>query len=182
MDMEKDLMQEEIVNRVANSGLVTLDLEEFYQPGERVELDIKPMLYRELMLKEKEFRQFLKEKDWTAYKGKNVAITCTADAIVPTWAFMLVAIHLEPYASNIVYGSLDQLENKLFQDALAKVNPEEFQNAKVVIKGCSKYPVPVFAYAEVARKLRPFVASLMYGEPCSTVPLYKRPKTAGLAT
>ncbi len=130
MDMEKDLMQEEIVNRVANSGLVTLDLEEFYQPGERVELDIKPMLYRELMLLRKRVQAISEGKDWTAYKGKNVAITCTADAIVPTWAFMLVAIHLEPYASNIVYGSLDQLENKLFSGCFSKSKSEEFQMLK----------------------------------------------------
>ncbi len=176
--MENNLAEREIVNRVANSGLVTLDLEAYYHPGDRVLFDVKPMLYRELILKEKEFRQLLKEHDWSAYQGKNVAVTCTADAIVPTWAFMLVALHLEPYANMIVYGGLEELENRLFQEALSKIAAEDFRDGKVVIKGCSKYPVPAYAYVEIARKLRPVVASLMFGEACSTVPLYKRPKGA----
>src|SRR3712207_492213 len=108
----------EIINRVASSGLVTLDLEDYYHSGERVLFDIKPMLYRELILREKEFRQSLKEHDWSVYQDKNVAVTCTVDAIVPTWAFMLVALQLEPYANMIVYGGFDDLENRLFQEAL----------------------------------------------------------------
>jgi hypothetical protein len=176
--MENNLAEREIINRVANSGLITLDLENYYHPGERVLLDIKPMLYRELILKEKEFRQLLKEHDWSVYQGKNVAVTCTADAIVPTWAFMLVALQLEPHANMIVYGGLDELENRLFQEALSKITAEDFRDAKVVVKGCSKQPVPIYAYVEIARKLRPVVASLMFGEACSTVPLYKRPKGA----
>ena len=176
--MENNLAEREIVNRVANSGLVTLDLEAYYHPGARVLFDVKPMLYRELILKEKDFRQLLKEHDWSVYQGKNVAVTCTADAIVPTWAFMLVALHLEPYANMIVYGGLEVLENRLFQEALSKIEAEDFRDGKVVIKGCSKYPVPTYAYVEIARKLRPVVASLMFGEACSTVPLYKKPKGA----
>ncbi len=174
--MEHNLAEREIVNRVANSGLVTLDLEDFYHPGERIVFDIKPMLYRELILKEKEFRQLLKEHDWSVYQGKNVAITCTADAIVPTWAFMLVALQLEPYANMVVYGGLHELENRLFQEALSKIAVDYFKDAKVVVKGCSKLPVPTYAYVEIASKLKPVVSSLMFGEACSTVPLYKKPK------
>ncbi len=176
--MEHNLAEREIVNRVANSGLITFDLEDYYHPGERVLLDIKPMLYQELILKEKEFRQQLKEHDWSVYRGKNVAVTCTADAIVPTWAFMLIALQLESHANMIVYGGLDELENRLFQEALSKITTEDFQDAKVVVKGCSKYPVPTYAYVEIARRLKPVVASLMFGEACSAVPLYKRPKGA----
>jgi len=174
--MENNLAEREILNRVAHSGLITLDLEGYYQTGERVVFDIKPMLYRELILKEKEFRQWLKEQDWSVYQGKNVAVTCTADAIVPTWAFMLVALQLEPYANMIVYGDLSELENRLFQEALSKITLEDFRDAKVVVKGCSKIPVPTYAYVEITRRLRPFVSSLMFGEACSTVPLYKRSK------
>lgn len=176
--MENNLAEREIVNRVATSSLVTLDLEAYYHLGERVLFDIKPMLYRELILKEKEFRQFLKEHDWSIYQGKNVAVTCTADAIVPTWAFMLVALQLDQYANMIVYGGLEELESRLFQEALSRINVDDFRDGKVVIKGCSKYPVPNYAYVEIARKLRPVVASLMFGEACSTVPLYKKPKNA----
>jgi hypothetical protein len=176
--MESNLAEREIINRVANSGLITLDLEDYYHAGERVVFDLTPMLYQELILKEKEFRQLLKEQDWSAYRGKNVAVTCTADAIVPTWAFMLVALHLEPHANMVVYGGLDELENRLFQEALSKITPEDFRDAKVIIKGCSKLPVPTYAYVEITRKLRPFVASLMFGEACSTVPLYKKTKGA----
>lgn len=176
--MENNLAVREIVNRVANSGLVTLDLEAYYHPGERVLFDVKPMLYRELILREKEFRQLLKEHDWSVYQGKNVAVTCTADAIVPTWAFMLVALQLEQYANMIVYGGLEELENRLFQEVLSMIKAEDFRDGKVVIKGCSKYPVPTYAYVEIARKLKPMVASLMFGEACSTVPLYKKPKSA----
>ncbi len=174
--MENNLAEREIVNRVANSGLITLDLEDYYHPGERVLLDIKPMLYRELILKEKEFRQLLKEHDWSVYQGKNVAVTCTSDAIVPTWAYMLIALQLEPHANMIVYGGLDELENRLFQEALLKISAEDFRDAKVVVKGCSKHPVPTYAYVEIMHKLLPVVSSIMYGEPCSTVPIYKKPK------
>ena len=165
-----------IVNRVANSGLVTLDLEEYYHPGERVVYDLKNNLFQELILREKEFRTFLKENDWSVYGGKNVAITCTADAIVPTWAYMLLTIYLRPRAHLVVFGGLEELENALFREALAKIDLNDFRGAKVVVKGCGKMPVPVSAYVEITRLLQPVVQSLMYGEPCSTVPLYKAPK------
>jgi hypothetical protein len=171
------MSEEVIINRVANSGLLTLDLEEYYHPGERVVYDIKDNLFQELILKEKDFRAFIKEKDWSEYQGKNVAIMCSADAIVPTWAYMLLTLQLRPFAHMIVFGDLNNLEDALFREALNKINPLDYQNAKVVIKGCSKYPVPTSAYVEITRLLQPVVQSLMYGEPCSTVPLYKRPKT-----
>jgi hypothetical protein len=127
-----------------------------------------------MILKEKDFRAFLKTHDWSQYKNQFVAVTCTEDAIVPTWAYMLLAIHLEPFAAKIVYGNLEALEQQVWAEILQKINPQDYKDAKVVIKGCSKVPVPVFAYTELSRILRPVAASIMYGEPCSTVPLYKK--------
>ena len=169
-------METEIVNRVAGSGLVSLDLEAYYHPGERVVYDLKDNLYMGLILREKEFRAFLKEHDWSHYAGKNVAITCTEDAIIPTWAYMLLTLQLQPYANMIVFGTLADLEEKLFFNAIATIHPEEYHNARVVVKGCSKVPVPTAAYVELTRVLQPVVQSLLFGEPCSTVPLYKRSK------
>lgn len=166
----------EIVNRVASSSLQTFDLEQFYVPGERVLLDIKDQLYQGMILKEKSFREFIKGHDWSKYSGKLVAIICSEDAIVPTWAYMLLASALEPHARVIVFGGLDDLESKIFFDALAGVDWKEYQNAKVVIKGCSKVAVPTAAYVEATRRLRPYAASIMFGEPCSTVPVYKKSK------
>ncbi len=163
-----------IINRVAKSGLVTLDLEDYYHSGERVVYDLKDNLFMGLILKEKDFREFLKTHDWTQYTGKNVALTCSEDAIVPTWAYMLLTIQLQPYANTIVFGTLQDLEEKLYFDAIARINPEAYRDARVVIKGCSKVPVPVAAYVEITRILRPVALSLLFGEPCSTVPLYKR--------
>lgn len=169
-------METEIVNRVAKSGLQTLDLEDYYHTGERIVYDLKDNLYMGLILKEKDFRDFLKSHDWSQYAGKNVAITCSEDAIVPTWAYMLLTLNLQPHANLVVYGSLQDLEEKLYFDAIAKIDIESFRDTKLVVKGCSKVPVPTAAYVEVTRLLQPVVQSLMFGEPCSTVPLYKRPK------
>jgi len=169
-------MENEIINRVAQSPLVTFDLEKLYVPGERVLVDIKDQLFQEMILKEKDFRDYIKSTDWSSYKNKFVAITCSADAIVPTWAFMLLSIALEPHASKIVFGSLDDLENQIFQEELNKIDYESYRDAKFVIKGCSKVNVPVAVYVEATNRLRPITSSIMFGEPCSTVPLYKRPK------
>lgn len=166
----------EIINRVASSPLVTFDLEDYYPQGERVVYDVKDNLFQEMILREKDFRAFVKEHDWTQYQDQYVALTCSVDAIVPTWAYMLLATKLEPYARRVIYGSQETLESILFQEALSRVNPADFQDAKVVVKGCGKYPVSAFAYVEITRLLRPYAGSIMYGEPCSTVPLYKRPK------
>lgn len=169
-------MEETIINRVATSSLISLDLEDFYHSGERVLYDLKDNLFMGLILKEKDFREFIKAHDWSQYKGKNIAITCTEDAVIPTWAYMLIAIQLEPYAHTIVFGNLQDLEQKLYDEALARINFEEYAGAKVVVKGCSKVAVPTTAYVEVTRRLRPYAQSIMFGEPCSTVPLYKKPK------
>ena len=168
-------MEEElIINKVINSGLITFDLEDLYDKGERVVYDLKDNLFMGMILKEKDFREFLKSHDWSQYAGKNIAITCSEDAIIPTWAYMLLTIKLQPVANSVVFGTLEELENKLFFDALQKVNPEEYRGARVVVKGCSKVPVPTAAYVEITRLLQPVVQSLMFGEPCSTVPLYKK--------
>ena len=169
-------MEDSIINKVANSGLITFDLEDLYDKNERVVYDLKENLFMGMILKEKDFREFLKTHDWSYYTGKNVAIICSEDAIIPTWAYMLLALKLEPVANTVVFGDLAALEDKLFYDAIAKVNPEDYRDARVVVKGCSKVPVPTAAYVEITRKLQPVAQSLMFGEPCSTVPLYKRPK------
>lgn len=170
--MAEDL--EKIVEKIKNRPLTTFNLEEYYHPGERVIFDVKDNLFQGLILREKDFRAFIKEHDWEQYKDKNVAITCTADAIVPQWAYMLIAIKLEGIAHMISFGDLDTLEQKLFDEALSKINPENFRDAKLVIKGCGDKAVPTYAYVEITRLLKPYVFSLFYGEPCSTVPLYKR--------
>jgi hypothetical protein len=170
-------MENEIVNRVSNSQLVTFDLEELYIPGERVLFDMKKLLYQELVLREKDFRDFIKSHEWTQYQDKLVAITCSADAIVPTWAFMLVSSSLQPYAAQVVFGNLLDLETDLFQQSLDKVDWEKYRNAKVVIKGCSKIEVPVSAYVLATNRLRPIALSIMFGEPCSTVPIFKKKST-----
>ncbi len=169
-------MSEEIVNKVARSALQTIDLESFYTPGERVALDIKDQLFQGLVLKEKDFRDFIKSTNWASYKGKHVAINCTADAIVPTWAFMLLSVALQPHAQTVIFGTQEDLEIKLFKSALDQINWEKYKNAKVVIKGCSKINVPVAIYVEVTNRLRPMATSIMFGEPCSTVPIFKRQK------
>lgn len=169
-------MSNEIINRVANSAIISLDLETLYPKGERVEFDIRNNLYEDTILREREFRTFLKEHDWSAYQGKNVAITCSVDAIVPTWAFMLIASKLSPFASYLTYGTLQDLEKELFSMVLNKINVDDYQNAKVVVKGCSGNAIPTSAYVEIVNILQPYVASLMFGEPCSTVPVYKKPK------
>ena len=166
-----------IVNRVASSGLVTVDLEEYHQPGERILIDVKDQLYQGFVLKEKDFREFVKSHDWSQYKERFVAITCTAEAIVPTWAYMLLAVALQPYARLFVFGTLTRLEEKLFERSLSAVNWDDFRGKRVVVKGCSKVDVPVAVYVEVVRQLQPVVVSLMFGVPCSTVPLYKASKS-----
>ena len=168
--------QEQIINRVANSGLVTLDLENYFVPGERVLIDIKDQLFQGLILKEKDFRAFIKSTDWSQYKGKFVAITCSTDAIIPNWAYMLLTSALFSFAKRIVFGTLDDLETKIFSDEFSRVNWNEFENAKVVIKGCSKVNVPAAVYVEATRLLLPFASSIMFGEPCSTVPVFKKAK------
>ncbi len=165
---------DEIINKVAESGLITFNLEDYYPKGERILFDVKNYLFQEIILKEKDFRTALLNLDWTNYKDKYVAVFCSTDAIVPTWAYMLVATYLEPYAKKIVFGNLTTLETILFNEALSKINIDEYRDERVIIKGCSQVPVPESAYVEITHLLKPIVKSLMFGEACSTVPLYKR--------
>lgn len=167
-------IQENFVNKVAASGLITFNLEDYLNQGERVVYDIKDNLFHGLMLREKDFREFIKAHDWAAYTGKNVAITCSADAIVPTWAYMLLANKMRPYANEVVFGSLETLDAVLFTKALAKIDLNVFAGERVVVKGCADIDLPVAAYVEITNLLTPVVKSIMYGEPCSTVPIYKR--------
>lgn len=167
-------MEQEIVNKVANSGLITIDLEELVDKRERVALDIKDQLFQGLLLREKDFRNFIAEHNWEQYRDKHVAVFCSTDAILPKWAFMLLAQALQPFAASVVYGSAEQLETMLYQQALTEINAEEYRDKRIVIKGCGDKDVPTFAYVELTRILTPVAKSIMYGEPCSTVPVFKR--------
>jgi hypothetical protein len=151
-----------------------LDPASFSPEGERVVYDIKDNLFMGLILKEKDFREFIKIHDWVQYAGKFVAVTCTADAIVPAWAYMLLANRLAPYAREVVFGSEEVLETVLFLKNIDTHNFEQYRDQRIVLKGCGDIPVPVSAYVELTKRLTPITKSLMFGEPCSTVPIYKR--------
>jgi hypothetical protein len=167
---------EEITNKVAQSGLITIDLGEFYPVGNRVLIDIKDQLFQELILREKDFREYIKTHDWSQYKDAYVALTCSADAIIPDWSWMLLASALEPFAKKIVFGNLELLETVLYDEIISSLDIQPYKDARIVIKGCGDKPVPKTAYIDLTRKLQPLVKSIMYGEPCSTVPVYKKPK------
>lgn len=167
-------MEETIVNKVAQSGLVTLDLADFYPEEEIVTFDVKDYLFMELILKEKEYRETLKNLDWSAFENKIVAITCSADAIIPLWAYMLAVTYLEPYAKDIVFGNADEVLKILILKKLQHLDAKEFADKRVVIKGCGDKVIPEAAFVEITKILKPVVKSIMYGEPCSTVPIYKR--------
>lgn len=167
-------MEELLINKIAESGLFTIDLEEYYPKGENVVFDLKDYLFMGLILKEKDFREALKNIDWSIYKSKNVAITCSADAVIPMWAYMLITSYLRPKAEEIVFGNEDDLQKALFIKNLSAINIPDYIDKRIVIKGCGDKPVPEAAYIEITRLLRPVVKSIMYGEPCSTVPIYKR--------
>lgn len=168
-------MSEPIINRVAESVLVEVNLEDYYPKGETVVFDMKDYLFMGLILKEKDFREALKKVDVSLYQGKWVAVTCTADAIIPVWAYMLVAAQLQPYANDIVFGDEQFLHKNVFLKNLAAVPIENFTDKRVVIKGCGDLTIGEFAYLEITRLLRPVAKSIMYGEPCSTVPIFKKP-------
>lgn len=169
-------MENEIINKVSQSGIVTIDLESFYPEGERFLFDIKNLLFQGLILREKDFREYIKNEDWLKYKDKYVALICSADAIVPTWAYMLLATHLEPVAKKVVFGNLETLETVLYNEILNKLDISDYKDARIVVKGCGNLPVPKSAYVQITSMLRPVAKSIMYGEPCSTVPLYKKAK------
>ncbi len=168
-------MEEVFVNKVAESGLISFDLEAYYPKGTITVFDLKDYLFMGLILKEKDFRAALQTTDWSKFADTYVAITCTADAIIPMWAYMLVASYLQPVAKDVVFGDEAKLISTLLLKNLAGIKGEEYLDKRVVVKGCGDVAVPEEAYVEITNKLRPFVKSIMYGEPCSTVPIYKKP-------
>ena len=169
-------MSEETVNRVENSKLITIDLEDYYPEGNRVIVDISEWLYEGVILKEKEFRQSLQEHNWSQYQDKYVALTCKADAIIPSWAYLLITTKLSPFAKKVVVGDLELLETVIFQEIISNLNMENFQDKPVIIKGCSNKPIPETVSVQLVEKLLPFAKTIMFGEACSTVPLYKKRK------
>lgn len=168
------MMSEPILNKVAESGLMTIDLENYYPKADIAVFDLKDHLFKGLMLKEKEFREDMKNFDWTVYRDKYVAVICSSDAIVPVWAYMLVASQLQPVAKDVFMGSESDYRKYLFLKNLSALAVADYSDQRVVIKGCGDLPIGDFAYMEITKLLRPVVKSIMYGEPCSTVPIYKK--------
>lgn len=167
-----------IRNKVAESGIITLDLSTYLLKDEEIAaFDIKPFLFREMILREKDYRAALPEHDWKQYENKHVAIFCSADAIVPVWAYMLAASYLQPVAKSVYFGTTDDMKKHKLLNAISSIELAEYDDKRVVIKGCGDIHIPDAAYVAVTEKLRPVVKSLMYGEPCSTVPVYKKPAT-----
>jgi hypothetical protein len=172
-------MSDVIINKIAESGLVTLDPEQYYPGGPVQHFDLKDFLFRGLILKEKEFREAIKAHEWEKYRGQNVAVYCSADAIVPAWAYMLVTSSLEPVAADIYFGTQEEMIKYLVLRNIDKINAEEFEGKRIVIKGCGDIEIGEYAYLALTKKLRPVVKSIMYGEPCSTVPVYKQSSAQG---
>ncbi len=168
-------MEETFKNKVAESGILTINLEDFYPERETAVFDVKEYLYMGLILKEKEFRAALQTTNWEMYRDKYVAVLCTADAIIPVWAYMLIASALQPFAKDVVFGDEKTLINTVMIKKLAALDGKEFQDKRVVVKGCGEIQIPEAAYLEITNRLRPWARSIMYGEPCSTVPIFKKP-------
>ena len=166
-------MSDAIVNKVASSPLLSLDLEEYYPKEKIAVFDLKSYLFMELILKEKEFRAALQDHDWEQYRDKIVAVTCTTDAIIPVWAYMLVASYLQPVAKDVIFGDEKTALQQQFLKNIDAIDANDFVDKRVVVKGCGDLPIGEFAYMEITKKLRPVVKSIMYGEPCSTVPIFK---------
>lgn len=164
----------EIVNRIANSPIITFKLEEHFPEGERALLDIKDVLFRGMILREKDFRLWIKEHDWSQYDGKHVAVFCSVDAIIQSWAWMLLMSKLQPVATTVVMGDGEQLEKELWRGKLDVIDWAEMADRPVVVKGCSDRPVPASIYAEATKRLLPFAKKISFGEPCSTVPVWKK--------
>lgn len=167
-------IQEQIINKVAQSGLVTIDLAKYAPTQAIVSYDIKDNLFHGLILREKDFRDFIKNHDWAQYQDQHIAITCTADAIVPTWAYMLLANKLEPFAASVHFGTVEEVENRLFLEALRDLDYSAYQDQRVVVKGCGDIHIPEAAFVNFTVGLSKVAKSIMYGEPCSTVPVFKR--------
>lgn len=168
------MMSEAIVNKIANSGLVTLNLENYLPKAEMATFDLKDHLFMGLILKEKDFREALKNFDWIFYQNKNVNITCSADAIIPSWAYMLVVVYLQPVANEIYTGTKEEMQKHLFLKNIAAMDANQFKEQRIVVKGCGDANIESYAYAAITGKLLPVAKSIMYGEPCSTVPVYKK--------
>ena len=169
-------MAEEIINRIANSKLITIDLEDYYPEGKRVVFDIKNWLYEELILREKDFRELVKNHDWSQYKDNYIALTCSSDAIIPSWAYLLLTAQLSAFAKKTVVGGLELLETIIYQNVIDKLDISSFANTPIIIKGCTDKPIPPSAYTFLIQKLQPIAKNIMFGEACSTVPLYKKMK------
>ena len=167
-------MENVLINKVTESALTSIDLEEYYPKGETAVFDLKDHLFMGLILKEKDFRTTLQTYDWEPFRNKNVAITCSADAIIPMWAYMLVASNLQPLAKEVVFDEETNILHTLLMRNIAAIKGEEYTDKRVVVKGCGDIAIPEAAYVEITNKLRPYVKSIMYGEPCSTVPIFKR--------
>ena len=167
-------MNDPFINKVAESGLITLDPEKYYPRGETSVFDLKDFLFMGLILKEKDYREALKVFDWEQYRDKIVAVTCSADAVIPVWAYMLAASYLQPVVKDMVMGDEKELHKTIFLKNLSQIDTNEFTDKRVVIKGCGETPIGDFVYMELTKLLRPVAKSIMYGEPCSTVPVYKK--------
>ncbi|MEO8933641.1 MAG: DUF2480 family protein [Xanthomarina sp.] len=166
-------MEDQIINRVANSKLVVFDLEDYYPKGQRILFDIKDWLYEGFALREKEFRAHIKQHDWTQYQDCYVALTCSTDAIIPAFAFILIGLELESISKKTIVGNLELLESSIYQDIINGLDLKEYKGKPIIIKGCSNKPVPTNAYMQITEKLKPIANSIMYGEACSSVPLFK---------
>lgn len=169
-------MAEEIINRIANSKLINIDLEEFYPDGKRILFDIKDWLFHGIILKEKDFREHVANHDWSQYQDTYVALTCSEDAIIPSWAYLLLSSELAAFAKKIVVGDLALLETVLYQEVIQELDVEDFKGKPIIIKGCADKPIPPSAFTFLVQKLQPVAKTIMYGEACSTVPLYKKKK------
>lgn len=169
----------EFVNKVAESGLITIDLENWYPKGEIVVFDLKDYLFMGMIVKEKEFRDTLKNTDWEVYRNKMVSIICSVDAIIPSWAFMLVASYLQPVCKELALATPEEMRKQVFLRNIQSINSVDYKDQRVIVKGCGDTPIGDFAYLEITRILRPVVRSLMYGEPCSTVPVFKKQTLVG---
>jgi len=169
----------EFVNKVAESGLITIDLENWYPKGEIVVFDLKDYLFMGMIVKEKEFRDTLKNTDWETYRNKMVSVICSADAIIPSWAFMLVASYLQPVCKELALATPEEMRKQVFLRNIQSINSVDYKDQRVIVKGCGDTPIGDFAYLEITRILRPVVRSLMYGEPCSTVPVFKKQTPVG---
>jgi len=167
-------MTNPIINKVAESGILTIDLEKWYPSESIITFELKNFLFMELILKEKEFRQSLLLLDWDKFRDKNIAIVCSTDAIIPLWAYMLIAVYLQPVAKNCFMGTAEEMKKNLFISAIQSIDKEMYRDARVIVKGCGDIELGAYAFVEITKLLQPVVKSLMYGEPCSTVSLYKK--------